>query len=181
MQHFREEGRRRVRIRCAASSSGEEPYTIAMTAAESLDLRQTDFKLLATDISTKVLQMASNGVYSDKHLEKVPLALKAKYFERRDGIAGEEYSVSETLRSLVVFKRLNLSVFPYPLKGPLDIIFCRNVMIYFDNQLRGKIVAEFERLLSPGGHLFLSHSENLLSVTHKLLGRQNSIYQKKGN
>lgn len=88
------------------------------------------------------------------------------------------WRVTDNIAARVVYKRLNLAKFPFPLKGGIDIIFCRNVMIYFNRDLRAQIVHEFERLLVPGGHLFLSHSENLLGIDHKLTTRATAVYKK---
>ena len=164
---WREERRKKVRVWCAASSSGEEPYSIAITAAEYLDLNVTDFRLLATDICTPVLHHAARGFYEPKRVDKIESALLKKYFKQGkvDGELG--WQVAPSVRELVVFKRLNLSNFPYPLKNQLDIIFCRNVMIYFDLELRTKIVEEFSRLLCPRGLLFIGHSESLTEIKSK--------------
>lgn len=177
---WKAESKRRVRMWCAAASSGEEPYTLAITAAEKLDLARLDYKFLATDICTQVLNHGATGLYDEKQFKQMPDAMKAKYFTRTKGRTDSTvaWQASPALREQITFKRLNLAQFPYPLKGPLDVIFCRNVMIYFDNQLRQKIVREFERLLAPGGYLFVSRSENLLGLQTELKSIGTSVYQK---
>ncbi|RMD84783.1 MAG: protein-glutamate O-methyltransferase CheR, partial [Candidatus Dadabacteria bacterium] len=141
-RRWKEERRPKVRVWCAAASTGQEPYTINITAAENLDLSFTDYKLLATDICTEVLETAHRGIYSQQVMEPVPKNIRDRYFERI-AVGGEEcYRVVESLRKLAIFRVLNLAKFPYPLKGGHDIIFCRNVMIYFDRNLRKKIVDE---------------------------------------
>lgn len=168
------------RLWCAAASSGEEPYTLAITVNETLDCRRYDAKILATDICTDVLERAVQGQYSESHMERIPLALKEKYFTAAPTAKGDVWSVSTELRNLVAFRRLNLVRFPYPLKGPIDIIFCRNVMIYFDLPTRTKVITEMYRLLKPGGYLFLSMSENLLGIAHTFEKFSACVYRKPG-
>ena len=187
-EHFKQRGemlgnwnaakKNKLRIWCAAASSGEEPYTLAITVKEHLDLKAVDFKMLATDICLKVLRKALDGVYSEEQFRHMPVPIRNKYFEAVNVGGKRMYQVEPGLGDYITYKRLNLSVFPYPLKGPFDFIFCRNVMIYFDVQLRQKIINEFQRLLSPGGYLFVSRSETLLGVNHNLKTVAVSVYQK---
>jgi len=175
LRGYEAERRSKVRIWCAAASSGEEPYTLAMVAREALDTRRCDVKVLATDICTRVLTVASNGVYPAESVAKLPQHYQQDYFSP----AGKEQQrINPQIASMVTFKKLNLAKVPLPLNGPIDIIFCRNVMIYFDLAVRTKLVREFERLLAPGGYLFLSHSENLLGIQHKLESRAVAVHQK---
>lgn len=167
-----------IRLWCAASSSGEEPYSLAITAAEALGRRRIKLRMLATDICTKVLKRAAEGRYTEKQVENVPRYLLNRYFAKEKNGGAVHYRVLPRLRELVLFKRLNLSKFPYPLKGPFDFIFCRNVMIYFDAPLREKVVQAFYRLLRPGGYLFIGHSENLLGLKHRFRGMRASVFQK---
>lgn len=169
---------KRLRIWCTASSSGEEPYSLAMTVREAIRGSNLDAKILATDICTTVLETAIAGRYTQQHVEKIPQAMKHKYFAI-DQRAGEtNYTVLPNLRELLIFKRLNLAKFPYPLKGNMDFIFCRNVMIYFDNELRTKLIAEFFRLLRPGGYLCVGHSESLTSIKHSFEKIDSAIYRR---
>lgn len=170
----------RWRIWCAASSSGEEPYTIAMICNEVFGSRihSMDVKILATDICTEVLEKARDGVYQQKQLLEVPKEMLNKYFAR-DSVNREMLRIDSSLKKLIIFKRLNLAKFPFPLNSQVDIIFCRNVMIYFERSLRQRITQEFSRLLRPGGHLFLSRSENLLGIEHGFVGVSTSVYQNK--
>jgi chemotaxis protein methyltransferase CheR len=165
-----------TKVWCAAASSGEEPYTLAIEASEAIGSGQHHFKLLATDICIDVLRRAVEGRYSREALNKVPEATRKKYFQNT---GAHEFEVKSFVREKILYKRLNLIHVPYPLKGPLDIIFCRNVMIYFDVPTRAKIVAEFERLIAPNGYLFLSLSENLMGITHSFERVANSVYRKK--
>lgn len=158
-----------IKIWCAAASTGEEPYAIAMIADSTLN--QSNYRVLATDICTKVLEKAIAGVYKEEQIIKVPPELRSEYFNKN----GE---VSEKLRRKVSFKRFNLVKHPYPLNGGIDIIFCRNVMIYFDTPTRQRIITEFERLLSRDGVLYLGQSENMLGIQHSLNSFGSSVYGK---
>ncbi|MEO5366565.1 MAG: protein-glutamate O-methyltransferase CheR [Magnetococcus sp. WYHC-3] len=180
LQTCEAEGQRRFRIWCAASSTGEEPYTIAMTVCEALASTQ-DVRILATDISTKVLRLASQGVYTHKQVSSIPSPHLAKYFNRQQDRRTDEphYAANESLRSLLTFARLNLATPPYPMKGPFDVILCRNVMIYFDNAVRSRLLAECERLLRPGGILIVGHAESLSGMLTGLHRLEPSVYVKK--
>ncbi len=177
LRQYKSENRAEVKIWCAAASSGEEPYTLAMECAQNLDLQRQRVRLLATDICTHVLRRALRGTYREVDLEKVPSDRRSAFFERTND---DEFCwrVSRRLSALLLFKKLNLVHFPYPLRGPVDVIFCRNVMIYFDTPTRAKIVREFERLLAKGGFLFLSHSENLLGIEHSLQRYDSAVFRK---
>jgi chemotaxis protein methyltransferase CheR len=177
LRQWAAEGQQRFRIWCSAASSGEEPYTIAMTMRENLDSK-ADAKLLATDISTRVLDKAKAGLYEDRHVEKIPPPLLKKYFSKRGGEQKDKWEVRETLKQLITFGRLNLSEFPYPLKGPLDVIFCRNVMIYFDNDMRSRVLSNMYKLLKPGGYLMVGHAESLTGLVSEFKGVRPSVYIK---
>ena len=167
-------GKRRFRIWCAASSTGEEPYSIAMILLETL--RGANVRILATDISTRVLDACREGTYSEERVQKVPAPLRKKYFyERRNG-SGRTYEVKDLLKDIVVFKRLNLATPPFPMRGPLDIVFCRNVMIYFDNEVRRGLLGEIYRLLKPGGYLMVGHAESLTGMVSDFRSVCPSIY-----
>lgn len=169
-------GQRRFRYWCAACSSGEEPYTVAMVLDPILG--GCDWKILATDISTRVLAIAAEGVYGIAEVASVPERLRAKYFERAGGADLEaRWRVSDVLRSRIVFRRLNLAQRPYPLKGPLDAGFLRNVMIYFDREMRQSVVSELERLLRPGAPLYIGHSETLNGIQTRLRSERPSVYR----
>ncbi len=147
--------------------------------AEALEGKKVDFKLLATDISTKVLAQAREGVYKKQALESVPRMQFHKYFIRQGKHQGEPtYQVSPELRSEVVFKRLNLSQPPFPMRGPLDVVFCRNVMIYFDNPVRQRLISAIEQLLGPDGLLFIGHTETLHGIQSHLKTIRPSMYMK---
>ncbi len=150
---------RDVRIWCAASSSGEEPYTIAMTIDDYFGTRRSgwDLRILATDISTDVLQKARNGVYSEESLEALPPGWKTKYFVK----AGNgSYKICDRIRKEVIFKQFNL-MDEIVYKKPFDIIFCRNVMIYFELDTKNSLVERFYNASNDGAYLFIGHAETI--------------------
>jgi chemotaxis protein methyltransferase CheR len=153
---------KRIRIWSSASSTGEEPYSIAITLLETMknSLDQWDVKILATDIDSNVLAAGKNGVYDDQRIEDIPKKLKEKYFHKGVGNNQNKVKVYKELSKLITFKQLNL-LHGWPMKGPFDIIFCRNVIIYFDKETQQELFARFYEMLTPGGLLILGHSENL--------------------
>jgi chemotaxis protein methyltransferase CheR len=164
VDEWRRTGLRRLRIWCAASSTGEEPYSIVMTVLDVLQDPDIDFKVLATDISTRALTDARQGVYSIDKLTAIPRPFLERYFQRDDG-ASEIYRVRDEVKQHVVFRRLNLAQPPFPMRGPLDIVFCRNVLIYFDLPVRQRLLTAISALLRPEGWLFLGHTETLTGIT----------------
>lgn len=177
LERLKTSGVQEVKTWCAASSSGEEPYTLSIINEEIFGKGHIQAKILATDISTRILHKANGGSYSLQSIEKLP-ANYQKYFHQSDE---PEWMVADDLiKRRLTFKKLNLAKFPYPLKGKIDIIFCRNVMIYFDSNLKQKIIDQMYNLLSPGGYLFISHSENLLGITHDLITENIGVFRKRG-
>ncbi len=162
-------GRGRIRAWCAAASTGEEPYCLAMTCLESMrkaGISRPDVKILSTDICTKVLGEAKAGVYSNKRSAQLPTDLRGRYFEPRRMTDGSEaIAAGRMIKDACVFRQLNLME-PPPFSGPLDFIFCRNVMIYFDRPTRDALVGRLLKTLAPGGHLFTGHSESLANTCH---------------
>lgn len=158
--------KKKLRIWCSASSTGEEPYCLMMTVLEFLEKNNldVDFKLLATDISTKVLGIASQGEYSPDKTDKIPKALLNKYFEKVQRPKLVHYRVKPQYRKYVVFRRLNLISPGFPFKGKFDVIFCRNVMIYFDKETQTELVTKFHKHLDKNSYLFIGHSENLMGA-----------------
>jgi chemotaxis protein methyltransferase CheR len=169
----------RLRIWSAGCSTGEEPYSLAMCLLSRLEEReQRDFRILATDISTRVLEIARRGAYTKDRIDKVPAGLRQKYLQRRNGIDGEGfYEVIPLLKQVVAFRRLNLKE-PYPFRGPFDYIFCRNVIIYFDKPTQQDLIQRMVAYLAPDGYLFVGHSESLTGLQHPLHYVRPSIYRR---
>jgi chemotaxis protein methyltransferase CheR len=167
----------RIRIWSAGCSSGEEAYSIAMVASETLGCANSayDLKILATDIDTRVLARATQGQYTIKD-EVSPKRLHS-FFRKIDD---HTFQVCDSLKKLVVFNALNI-LGPWPMKNQFDIIFCRNVVIYFDKKSQIELFERFAHILKPGGWLYIGHSENLYQISDRfqLLGR--TIYQKVGD
>jgi len=174
-------GRKSFRIWCAASSTGEEPYSLAICLSEALEGVTDDYRILATDISTRVLANAGNGVFSEKSLAPLSKSRRAKYFRKTTAGSGREpcFEVTPELKQHVLFRRLNLAKPPFPLRGPVDLVFCRNVMIYFDNAVRQGLISEVERLLRPGGYLVIGLAESLSGVSCELSQLRPSVYRKR--
>jgi chemotaxis protein methyltransferase CheR len=173
-------GQRRVRLWSAACSTGEEPYTMAMTALGVAGAEAADLKILATDIAADTLAQAAAGRYGPERVEPVPPALRARWFDRRGDPkdpGGEVYEVKQALRSLVSFGRLNLAQPPFPMKGPFDVVFCRNVLIYFDQPVRQRLLSGIEGLLAPGGLLCIGHTETLNGVQSRLRMVRPSVFR----
>lgn len=177
MKRWAAQGPRPYRIWCAASSTGEEPYAIAMTARGAVG-EDVDLRILATDLSTRVLATARAGVYGADRLEKASKEVVRKYFKRApDNARGERvYSVTPEVREHLVFKRLNLSKPPFPMKGPFDLVFCRNVMMYFDLTVRQRLVNDIERLMGPESVLFIGRSETLGGLKTNLVALSAATY-----
>jgi chemotaxis protein methyltransferase CheR len=164
------------RLWSAACSSGEEPYTIAMTLADLPS--PIDFGLLASDMSTKVLAMARAAVYKLTAVEAVPKDVLRRHFERGLGAQDGLARVSSDIRRRVAFRNLNLLEIT-DLGERFDVIFCRNVMIYFDQSVQQRVVSMLERHLKPNGYLFISHSESLNGLTHSLQWIAPAVYARR--
>ena len=162
----------------ASCSSGEEPYTIAMTCIDQFgDLASRRVRLLGSDLSTKVLQMAKAGVYRLDQVENVPYETLRKHFEKGLGTQHGTVRLSPDVRQMVEFRQINLLEPPLFASG-FDFIFCRNVMIYFDATVQQRVVAHLERRLAPGGYLFIAHSESLDGISHGLTRVAPAVYRK---
>jgi chemotaxis protein methyltransferase CheR len=169
---------KRLRIWSAGCSSGEEPYSIAMTMAEVLlDLSAWDVRILATDLDTNMIATAEAGVYPVGTIADLSKSTRVRFFERVPGANEGSGRVVEPIRRLITFKHLNL-LGTWPMKGPFDAIFCRNVMIYFDAPTKTTLVERFTKLLKPGGWLYIGHSESLLDHHGNLRLSGPTIYRK---
>lgn len=166
-----------LRIWCAGCSSGEEPYTLAMILDEYFgkDKLYWDTKVLATDISTKVLEEAKKGIYSNKEIETLPAKWRLNYTTK---VNGEESVFIDRIRSEVIFRKFNLMENVFPFKKKFHVIFCRNVMIYFDNTTKNTLVNKYYDLLEPGGYLFIGHSESINRDVSRFKYVQPAVYRK---
>lgn len=168
-------GERRIRIWSAGCSTGEEAYTIAMTAlGERATADGRDFRILATDLDTNVLSTGKKGFYPEDRLKGVSEALQRAHMKKCED--GAEFH--EKIKSLISFRKLNL-LHDWPLKGPFDAIFCRNVVIYFDAETKARLVNRYAELLSPNGALYLGHSESLLGEHPLLRSEGRTIYRRR--
>ncbi|HEX8609755.1 MAG TPA: CheR family methyltransferase [Telluria sp.] len=169
-----------IQIWCSAASTGEEPYSIAMTVCEAFNTLTPPVQIIATDIDTNVLATGANGVYGIDRIEKMEPERAKRFFLRGKGDQDGMVRVRPELRQLVTFKQLNLLGDGWPLKGPFDVIFCRNVMIYFDKATQRKILSRFVPLMKPDALLFAGHSENFLYVSESLKLRGKTVYELDG-
>ena len=166
-----------ITVWCSASSTGEEPYSIAMTLCEAFNTLHPPAQVIATDIDTNVLATAANGVYGIERLDKMAPERAKRFFLRGKGEQQGMVRVRPELRQLVTFKQLNLLADQWPINGQFDVIFCRNVMIYFDKATQRKILSRFVPLMKPHALLFAGHSENFLYVSEALKLRGKTVYE----
>lgn len=166
-----------MRIWCAGCSSGEEPYTLAMILDEYFgkDKLYWDTKVLATDISSKVLEEAKKGTYNNKEIETLPAKWRLNYTTKLDA---ENSVFIDKLRNEVIFRKFNLMEPSFPFKKKFHVIFCRNVMIYFDLETKNTLVNKFYDLLETGGYLFIGHSESLNRDETRFKYIQPAVYRK---
>lgn len=166
--------RKRLRIWSAGCSTGEEPYSLAMTVAEVVP-SDWDVKILATDLDSQVIARASAGVYASERTENISQGLLKRWFQRGGGERADMMRVRQELRDMITFLPLNL-LEPWPLRGQFDIIFCRNVVIYFDKPTQRVLFNRFAEQLRSDGHLFVGHSETLYKVSDRFTLLGNTIY-----
>ena len=179
MERKKNDSAKEIRAWSAGCSSGEEPYSLAFTLADMLQNdRNWGVKLLATDISTKVLARAARGVYSEEQVKTVPKEMASKFFDRAVEDGDRLYKVRPEIKSLIQFKRFNLMTPTFPFKRGFDFIFCRNVMIYFDKPTQQTLINKYYGALSEGGYLMIGHSESLTGVQHRFKYMQPTIYRK---
>lgn len=167
-----------LRIWCAGCAAGEEPYTLAILLKEYFGNRLHDNKpvILATDISTSALSAAKSGIYPQEKLKSMPAKYLDKYFNK---MGNGKYSVKSSLRNLILFKRLNLMRDSFPFKNRFDIIFCRNVMIYFDKETRETLISKYHINIIDNGILFIGHSETIGRNSSQFMYLIPAVYRKK--
>jgi chemotaxis protein methyltransferase CheR len=169
---------RKLRLWSAGCSSGEEPYSLAITLLEcAKKLEGWDLGILATDLSTRVLAKARQGIYQPDRFREMPKQYLPTYFNLIQTRPMRLHEVSPQVRHLVKFANLNL-MSAWPMRGPFDVIFCRNVMIYFDKETQSRLIERYWDMLCPGGYLFVGHSESLSGIDHQFNYIQPAVYRK---
>jgi chemotaxis protein methyltransferase CheR len=165
--------KRNLRVWCAASSTGEEPYSIAITLAEAFERYDPPVEIIASDIDSNVLNEASNGVYDYNRIDNLSYERKKQFFLKGKGSKSGKVKVTSDLRKLIEFKRINLLDTNWPLTGYFDVIFCRNVMIYFDKSTQLRLLEKMIRLMDKDGLYIAGHSESFAQANHlvKLVGK----------
>jgi chemotaxis protein methyltransferase CheR len=169
--------RRPLRIWCSAASTGEEPYSLAMTVIETLGSLTPDVSIIASDIDTGVLSTARAGVYPDQRIEQLELARKKSFFLRGKGAQLGNVRVRQELQALIEFRQINLLDADWGMTPGLDVVFCRNVMIYFDKPTQSKILERMIKLLRPDGLFFAGHSESFVHATHLVRLIERTVYR----
>ncbi|MFC5476060.1 CheR family methyltransferase [Paraherbaspirillum soli] len=162
---------------CSAASTGEEPYSIAMTLIEALGSRASSATIIATDIDTQVLEKAAIGVYTMEQVSKISPERLKRFFLKGSGAQAGKVRIRPEVAAMVQFAQLNLLDPRWDLKEPFDAIFCRNVMIYFDKPTQGRILQRFAPLMKPHGLLFAGHSENFSYVNQPFKLRGQTVYE----
>lgn len=172
------QSKRELRVWSAGCSSGEEPYSIAITIMECLPSPNNwDIKILATDLNSEILDVARTGIYKSELLENVPTGRRNRWFQKGTGSNEGFVRVVPEIRELLHYRKLNLTG-PWPMQKSFDIIFCRNVVIYFNQETRRTLVNRFVDFLKDDGHLFVGHSESLLGITDRLKSVGRTIHKK---
>lgn len=175
--HLRKIGTRRpIRVWCSAASTGEEPYSIAITVAETFGTNASQVAIFASDLDTNVLATAEKGVYPIERVEKLAPERLRRFFLRGTGSQEGYVAVRPEIRRMVQFQRINLLDASYAVKGPLDVIFCRNVMIYFDKPTQYKILSRFAPMMQTDGLMFAGHSESFLHAADLFKSLGKTVY-----
>ena len=178
LPEFSKSGSSSLKVWSAACSSGEEPYTLSIVLNDYKHGNSSfSFAIQATDISTKVLDIAKAGVYADERIRTMPQNVLKQYFQKGKGNSAGFVKVKRELREPISFKRFNL-MGDFPWREEFDVIFCRNVMIYFNRETQQELVNKFSRCLKPGGYLFIGHSESLTSIEHPFKQVSTTAYKK---
>jgi chemotaxis protein methyltransferase CheR len=176
-EHLLSLRKNKLRLWCSASSTGEEPYTMAMTVVDAFGSYKPPVEIIATDIDTDVLGKAKAGIYSLDRIEKLPQETLKRFFLKGAGKNANYVKVRKELRDLISFRQLNLLDAQWPIDGQFDVIFCRNVMIYFDKETQYKILKRFAPMLETHGLLFAGHSESLHHAADLFKLRGQTVYE----
>ncbi|MDD2913976.1 MAG: chemotaxis protein CheR [Gallionella sp.] len=174
---LKQKGKHPISLWCSAASTGEEPYTMAMTMVDAFGTFTPPVTIVATDLDTNVLAKAEAGVYPIERIEKLPDAVVKRFFLKGTGAQAGFVRVRPELRAMITFRQVNLLSDDWHIRGPLDAIFCRNVMIYFDKATQLKILERFAPLLQPDGLLFAGHSESFHNAGHVFTLRGKTVYE----
>ena len=177
-EYIKKRGTRQpISLWCAASSTGEEPYSMAMTMVDLFNSFTPPVHILATDLDTHVLQKGQEGVYPLERLEKMPDDMVKRFFLKGTGQQEGHAKVRQELRDMITFRKINLLDETWPMRGPFDAIFCRNVMIYFDKPTQYKVLKKFVPLLRPDGLLFAGHSESFYHAADLFKSLGKTVYE----
>jgi chemotaxis protein methyltransferase CheR len=169
--------RQRIQMWCCAASTGQEPYTMAITAMEAFKSMTPPVRIIATDIDTNVLATATAGIYKDDLVENIPPEILKRYFIKGDGSQDGFYTIRPQVQALISFRPLNLLNNNWRMSPSLDVIFCRNIMIYFEKDVQMQILNRFAPLMNQGGLLFAGHSENFSMARNLFQLRGKTIYE----
>ena len=172
------QGKSPIKIWCSAASTGEEPYSIAMTAVETFNSFNVPVSIVASDLDTNVLATAAKAVYAHDRVDKISPERLSRFFVKGTGAQSGTFSIKPELRRLVTFQRLNLLEPNWAIRGPIDAFFCRNVMIYFDQETKTRVVHNLLPRIKPNGHLIIGHSETLNGITERVNSVEPTIYRK---
>lgn len=173
----KQKGQHPISLWCSAASTGEEPYSMAMSMVDTFGSFTPPVSIVATDVDTNVLTKAEEGIYPAERIEKLDAGMVKRFFLKGTGVQSGFVRVRPELRAMITFRQLNLLSNNWSIRGPLDVIFCRNVMIYFDKETQLKILQKFVPLLRPEGLLFAGHSENFHNATHLFRLRGKTVYE----
>ena len=171
-------GRRTIKVWSAACSTGAEPYTLAMVLEEHARETRQDYAILCTDLCTQVLDQAVAGVFSESMIQPVDMELRRRYVMRARDPERREVRIAPQLRSKLSFARLNLMDEAYPVERDMDLVFCRNILIYFDKPTQGRVLQRLCDHIRPGGHLFLGHSESIVGLDLPVTQIANTVFRR---
>jgi len=178
LPNFEKSNREEIRIWSAGCSTGEEPYSIAVTCCEYFNKNKIPVKILATDIDTQVLIQGYTGIYPKNTIDVFTPTIQQRYFNAINTEKGVQYQIVPEVKKMITFKRLNLLDNTYPMRKKFDIIFCRNVIIYFDKDTQRVLFEKMYNYIADDGFLFIGHSENLSGVNSNFKSVGHTIYRK---